>query len=214
MTLNSPNCPRAPTVTGAADGFRVVVGHNGSVQFTQVGTTRILQELAGHNVSFDCFRLTKEFGIFTVRGFGQWGRLASRVGFPLNGVGRPVDGCDVQASIGRRWPDRLHNHAAVEIPLTSAGRAFFTDRAAARDLALFVRSRRMHVLRAEAAPRARADIERAYRNALATSAIRIELVNPDTLRFSERSATGRTFSVIVHHGRITKETVKPYAFVF
>lgn len=206
--------PSAPTVSSRADGFRVVVGRNGSVQFTQVGTTPILRELEGHSVSFDCFRLTKEFGIATVRGFGQWGRLAPEVGFTLNGVGRPVDGCEVEASIGRRWPDRLHNRAAAELPLSPAGRRFFSDRAVARDLALFVRSRRMHGLRREPAIRARAAIDRIYGRMLVRSPIRIELVDRNTLRFSERSSTGQTFVVIVHRGRITKENLKPYAFVF
>ena len=206
--------PSAPTVTRTADGFRVVVGHNGSVQFTRIATTPILSELAGGNVSFDCFRLTKEFGIFTVRGFGQWGRLAARVGFPLDGVGQPVDGCEVEASIGRRWPDRLHNRAAAEIPLTDAGRRFFANRATARDLALFVRSRRMHTLRAEPAKEARADIVHTYGSALADSGIRIDVVSTDTLRFSERSTTNRTYFVTVRRGRIAKQNLKPYAFVF
>ena len=111
--------PSTPVQQGSADGFRVVVGHNGSVQFAQTGETPILQELVGKSAGFSCFRLATEFGIFSPRGLGQGGRFAARVGFSLQGVGTPVDGCEVQASIGRTWPDRLHNHAAVEIPLTA-----------------------------------------------------------------------------------------------
>ena len=209
-----PAAPSAPVQEGSADGFQVVVGHNGAAQFTQTGTTPILSGLAGHNVGFSCFRLTREFGIFTVRGLGQWGRLAAKVGFLLSGVGTPVDGCEVQASIGRLWPDRLRDRAAVEIPLTAAGRRFFADRQAARDLALFVRSRRVHQLRREPAARARADILAAYGNELSRSPIRIAAVDAETLRFSERSGTGRTFSVTVRRGRITAENLKPYALVF
>ncbi len=206
--------PSAPLQQGAADGFRVVVGHNGSVQFTQIAATPILKELAGHSAGLSCFRLTKEFGIFTVRGLGQEGRLAPKVGFQLSGVGTQVDGCEVQASIGRTWPDRLGNHAAVEIPLTAAGRAYFADRLTARDLALFVRSRRMHQLRAEPATQAKADILRAYRKPLAHSSIKIAVVDPTTLRFTERSSTGKTFAVTVRKGRISKQNLKPYGFVF
>jgi hypothetical protein len=184
------------------------------VQFTQVATTPILRELAGRSLGFGCFRLTTEFGIFTVRGLSVQGRLAPRVGLRLSGVGRPVDGCEVQSSIGRRWPDRLHDHAAVEIPLTAAGRRYFADRAAARDLALFVRSARMHRLRREPAAAARRDILRAYGRQLAKSPIRITVVDSSTLRFTERSATGRTFTVTVRHGRIVAQNLKPYAFVF
>ena len=170
----APNVPpSAPTEQGSADGFKVVVGHNGSVQFTQISQTPILEELVGRSAGFSCFRLTNEFGIFTVRGLGQGGRFAPKVGFELNGVGRPVDGCEVEASIGRVWPDRLHNRAAVEIPLTAAGRSYFADRQAARDLALFVRSRRMHELRKEPANRAKADILRVYGKRLAGSPITI-----------------------------------------
>jgi hypothetical protein len=200
--------PSAPVQQGSADGFRVVVGHNGSVQFTQIGQTPILKELVGQSAGFSCFRLTKEFGIFTVRGLGQGGRFAPMVGFSLNGVGTPVDGCEVQASIGRTWPDRLHNRAAVEIPLTNAGRDYFADRQTARDLALFVRSRRMHHLRAEPAAQAKADILRAYGKPLARSAIRIAVVDATTLQFSERSSSGKTFSVTVDNGRISGQNLK------
>jgi hypothetical protein len=206
--------PSAPLQEGSADGFRVVVGHNGSVQFTQTGETPILQELVGKSAGFSCFRLATEFGIFSPRGLGQGGRFAPKVGFSLQGVGTPVDGCEVQASIGRTWPDRLHNHAAVEIPLTAKGRAFFGDRAAARDLALFVRSRRMHQLRSELAAQAKADILRAYGKPLTHSSIKIVVVDPTTLQFTERSSTGKTFGVTVRNGRIAEENLKPYGFVF
>ena len=209
-----PIAPSAPVQTGNADGFMVVVGHNGAVQFTQTGQTPILNELVGKSAGFSCFRLTTEFGIFTTRGLGQGGQFAPKVGFTLNGVGTPVDGCEVQASIGRTWPDRLHNRAAVEIPLTAKGRAFFTDRAAARDLALFVRSRRMHKLRQEPAAQAKADIESAYGKQLAHSPITITVIDPATLQFSERSSTGKVFSVTVHNGRIKAQNLKPYGFVF
>jgi hypothetical protein len=209
-----PAPPSAPTQQGAADGFEVVVGHNGAVQFTQTGQTSILQGLVGRSAGFSCFRLTREFGIFTVRGLGEGGRFAPRVGFSLNGVGTPVDGCEVQASIGRTWPDRLHNRAAVEIPLTQKGSRYFADRAAARDLALFVRSRRMHQLRKEPSAQAKRDITRAYEKQLATSPIEVTVVNPSTIRFSETSTTGKRFTVTVRRGRIAHQNLKPYAFVF
>jgi hypothetical protein len=206
--------PSAPQQEGSADGFRVVVGRNGSVQFTQVGATPILKKLVGQSAGFGCFRLTREFGIFTVRGLSQGGRFASRVGFQLNGVGTPVDGCEVQASIGRTWPDRLHNRAAVEIPLTAAGRDYLADRQAARDLALFVRSRRMHQLRAEPPSQAKADIFRVYGKPLAHSSIKIAVVDATTLRFTELSSTGKIFSVSVRDGHIRKQNLRPYGFVF
>jgi hypothetical protein len=211
----TPSVPPSPPVQrGSADGFTVVAGHNGAVQFTQTGTTPILKRLVGQSAGFGCFRLTKEFGIFTVRGTSDGGRFASSVGVQLHGVGTPFDGCEVQASIGRTWPDVLDNHAAVEIPLTPVGRRFFVDRAAARDLALFVRSRRMHQLRKEPAAQARHDIEVVYGRNLARSPIRITVTDPATLRFTETSSTGKAFQVTVRKGRIAGQNVKPYGFVF
>jgi len=32
--------------------------------------------------------------------------------------------------------------------------------------------------------------------------------------FSERSATGKMFTVVIRGGRIVKQNLKPYAFVF
>jgi hypothetical protein len=209
-----PVMPSTPTQSGAADGFQVTVGHNGAVQFTQTGQTPILAELKGKSVGYSCFRLTTEFGIFTVRGLGEGAKLAPKVGFMLNGVGRPVDGCELQSSIGHLWPDRLHNHAAVEIALTAKGRAFFADRAAARDLALFVRTKRVQELRKQPAATAKADILHRYGAQLSNSPIAISVVNPTTLTFTERSSTGKQFTVTVHNGRIANENVKPYAFVF
>ena len=209
-----PQPPSAPSQQGSADGFHVVVGHNGAVQFTQIGQTAILRELVGHSVGFDCSRITREFGILTERGLGQEGRLASKVGFDLFGVGTPVDFCEVQASIGRTWPDRLHNRAAVEIPLTATGRRYLADRQTARDLALFVRSRRMQQLRKEPAAQARRNILQTYSRDLAHSPIEVAVAGPTTLRFSEASPTGKTFTVTVRNGRIRRENLKPYAFVF
>lgn len=205
--------PTEPAQRGAADGFSVVVGRNGAVQFTQTGTTAILRRLRGASAGFGCFRLTREFGIFTVRGLSVGGRFAPRVGLELNGVGTPVDGCEVQASIGRRWPDVLRNHAAVEIPLTAAGRAFFADRAAARDVALFVRTRAVQRLRAEPPAQALRDIRARYGSSLAAAHVRVGR-DGNGLRFSKRSPTGKTFSVVVRRGRIAAQNVRPYAFVF
>jgi hypothetical protein len=206
--------PSEPTQQGHADGFHVVVGHNGSVQFTQIGTTPILRRLTGQSAGFGCFRLTREFGIFTVRGLGQGGRFAAQVGFQLNGVGTPVDGCEVQASIGHRWPDPFGNHAAVEIPLSERGRAFFRDRATARDLALFVRTRRIQQIRKQPARTALATIQRLYGKQLVTHGISVRAYAPSMLVFSKASPTGKTFKVTVENGRIRKQNLRPYALVF
>jgi hypothetical protein len=55
----------------------------------------------------------------------------------------PYDGCEISGFYGHRWNDAFGTRNAVEIWLTASGRHFFNDRASARDLAYFVRSRRV-----------------------------------------------------------------------
>jgi len=55
----------------------------------------------------------------------------------------PYDGCELGGFYGHRWNDAWGTRDAVEIALTPAGRHFFNDRAAARDLAYFVRASRV-----------------------------------------------------------------------
>jgi hypothetical protein len=207
-----PVAPSTPMQTGNADGFSVVVGHNGAVQFTEIAQTPALARLSAHSVSYSCFRLTREFGIFTVRGLGQEASFASKVGFQLYGVGTPVDGCDIQGSGGHRWPDQLDSHSPVEIALTATGRDFFADRAAARDLALFVRSARMQKIRKEPGPELLRDMKAAYGADLAGSRIRYALT-AGGITFTEKSTSGKLFHVAVVHGRIAHNNVEPYAFV-
>lgn len=208
-----PEAPSQPIQRGTAGGFTVTVGHDGAVQFTQTADTPALQKLTGHSVNYSCFRLTHEFGIFGTRGLGQEARFAPRVGFELNGVGTPVDGCDIEGSAGHVWPDPTGGHSAAEIPLTAAGRAFFADRAAARELALFVRSKRVHAIRREPPSRAARGLNSDYRRSLERSGIRIS-TNGANLVFTTRSTTGKVFTVRVRNGRISQQNVRPYAFVF
>jgi hypothetical protein len=202
-----------PLTSASADGFRVVVGRNDEAQFTQIAETPATRQLAGGQAGFNCFRLTREFGIFTVRGFGVYGRFANSVAVRLNGVGRPVDGCEIQGTAGHLWPEVAGSHSAVEVPFTAAGRAYFANRAAARDLALFVRTRRVQQIRRERPAQAIRDLQRVYGKALAKSAIRLSAERGD-LVFRERSTTGRLFTVVVRGGKIAHQNVRPFAFVF
>ena len=72
----------------------------------------------------------------------------------------------------------------------------------------------MHELRREPATSAKAAIVRVYGTQLAQSPIRIVVVNPTTLQFTERSSTGKTFAVTLRNGHISKQNLKPYGFVF
>jgi hypothetical protein len=205
--------PSAPTQTASADGITVIAGANGDVRVAARNLSPELARLLGRAVSVSCFRLTREFGIFTVRGDGVSGAFANSIGFNIHGIGRPLDGCEIASSRGHRWPDTFGSHSPVELALTAKGRAYFADRVAARDLSLFVRSGRMQAIRKENGSKLVHEMKTEFGAELARSRIRWSLT-PNGITFIEESVTGRTFRVIVEHGRIVRSNVRPYAKVF
>lgn len=66
---------------------------------------------------------------------------------PGGGPRPPFDLCMLRGTYGRRWNDSRGVHEAVEVAFTPHGRRFFAEQAAARDLALFVRSPAMRRIR-------------------------------------------------------------------
>jgi hypothetical protein len=102
--------------------------------------------------SFGCLKYTEIDGdTYPVWSHGS-GNLAPS-GTSVRGRARgalvdpPYDGCEVNGDFGRHWNDPRGVHSPVEVPLTDAGERFFDERAAARDLASFVRSPRIRALR-------------------------------------------------------------------
>jgi hypothetical protein len=205
--------PIAPLQQASASGVTAVVGANGAVQLASHDVPASVRHLLSGNVSFSCFRLIREFGIPSSRGYGVEGAFSSSIGFRLFGVGRPLDGCEITSERGHRWPDAFGSHAPVELPLTAKGRAYFADRAAARDLALFIRSRQMQQIRKEHGQQLLDDIKTAYGHALQHSNIHYTLTR-DGITFTETSVTGRQFRVVIANRRIRYSNLKPYAFVF
>jgi len=151
------------------------------------------------------------FGFTVIRGRGFDGAFAPQAAVGYVRLGRPLDGCVIAGGrYGHRWPDRFGSHSPVEIPLTPRGRRFFADRAAARDLALFVRARRMQQIRKLDGPAFERELHRAYPR---LGRIRYTLTERG-VTFSETSSTGRRFEVVVRDGRIVRQNLKPYAVVF
>jgi hypothetical protein len=205
--------PAAPFQHASAKGVTVLAGHNESVRFDLRSLDASLRPLIRRGAGFVCARLTREFGIFTVRGSGYPRALAPEVTLRYSGVGTPYDFCEIQGQYGHRWPDRFASHSAVEIPFTAKGRAFFADRAAARDLALFIRSREMHRLRKQSGDALARALRQTYGAKFSRSHIEFEPSARGGV-FSERSETGKLFRVVIEDGRITRQNLKPYAFVF
>jgi hypothetical protein len=94
-------------------------------------------------------------------GAGRWEHLGGGVSRPLASTVRstvsggpiggtpppPFDYCEINGTYGRYWNDEEGTHELVEVPLTAAGRRYLDDRATARDLAYFVRTKRMVAIR-------------------------------------------------------------------
>jgi len=214
--------PTAPFQTGGAGGVKVTVGHNGVVVFDLVDASPAVRNLIAGNADYDCFkRLPYHDGPVSL-GFPR--SFARRVTIRLQGkLSPPFLGCEIQGMYGHRWPDRKGSHSAVEIALTPAARPYFTNRATARDLALFVRSRTMHAIRKLTGPA----LDRSIRGHYGTRILKLSSAaatpqpgrigyarTGSTTTFVERSPTGRTFFVRFVGGRLAGQNVEPYAYPF
>ena len=199
--------PAAPVQRGSAGGVTVTVGANRVAEFDLAGANASVRKLiASPGRGLACFKFVRyhEVAPFEMGGTGLGIAKGDRIS--LNGLPAPYDGCEVQGGYGHTWPDRNGSHSAVEIPFTARARHFFADRAAARDLALYVRSRAHHgldgitALVSSTAPLP-ADTIGFVRGAAGTT-------------YVERSTTGKRFAVTVLGTKVTRQNVKPYAFVF
>ena len=213
--------PAAPLQHGTGQGVSLVAGANGVVVFDTRHITPHARSLI-HTASYGCFRLTQEFGIPSVRGGGIAGGLVGAgpvVRMRLDGVGTPFDGCQIFGSWGHRWPDRNGSHSPVEIPLTPAGRRFFADRAAARDLGLFVRLPSVRRIRAETGTQLERGLSRYGIKRLSSVNVHFQTgrigyaPRRRGVTFVEWSPTGRRFFVEVKRGKVVRANLRQYAWV-
>lgn len=213
---------KPPLERGSGDGVAVTIGSNGVAVFDTSGLSAE-RRAATRSYSPGCFKLEHDAAGLWVRGVGAESRgFGTTIEMRIFGLKPPFDGCEIGGDYGHRWPDRFGSHSVVEIPLTKDGAAFFTDRAAARDLAAFVRQGTIQKLRRQDAKAIRAGLARYAPRvseinsaSAAPSAGRIGyLVSSSGVTFVEASPTGKRFEVVVENGRITHQNLKPYAFVF
>jgi len=59
----------------------------------------------------------------------------------------PFDVCEISGTYGRYWNDEEGTHELVEVPFTPIARRFLAERATARDLAYFIRTKKLHRIR-------------------------------------------------------------------
>jgi len=158
----SPKVPRRPsqaplqhavTPTATADVYRkgVVL-----VRFASTGSEayRRLQRSTRrtHVGGIGCRTVAFGAGHWKNVGGGSNARVAPTMGFRLvNRFGGmpspPFDVCEVTGLYGRYWNDEEGTHELVEVPFTPIGRKYLVERGVARDLAYFVRTKRMHRIR-------------------------------------------------------------------
>jgi hypothetical protein len=140
-----PGPGERPIQQARARGAEVRVYRDGFVSFRMArrsSATRLV------TTNFTCLRYTEIDGETHPVWMGGSGNLApdgtwlkARPFDPL--VDPPYDGCEVHGDFGRHWNDPRGVRSPVEVPLTDRGKAYFDERAGARDLALFVRSPRI-----------------------------------------------------------------------
>jgi hypothetical protein len=182
--------PSPPFQRGRAGGVSVTVGSNRIAVFDTTRATRTVRMLI-RGASYGCFRFMRFHEETPFSAMVSPNAMRGNA-ILLNGLAPPYDGCEIQGAYGQAWPDRNRSHSAVEIAFTARGRAFFADRAAARDLGLFVTSRAHTLTR----PR-RISVRRVG----------------DATTYTERSTTGRRFFVVVRAGKVIDQNVRSLAAV-
>lgn len=220
LPATPPVPPSEPLQRGESNGVAVTVGANEVVLFDASAASAELRRLLRGNVTYACFRARGETG---QRSLGHWGGFADSVALRFFNLGTPFDGCEIQGSYGHRWPDRNGSHSAVEVAFTPAAERYFEERAAARDLALFIRARKVQQLRklgggaleqaltAEFGDR----IDRLGSAGASPAAGRIGYwPGADRAVFRRASRTGRVFEIEVREGKIVRDNLGELALVF
>jgi hypothetical protein len=148
----TPVPPRAvrpkgpPLQSGSAHGVSVRVFAPNMAVFDTKRIDPSIRRLLRGQIGYSCFRAAPRTA--RRRGVaGASGALRLRYVVRMRGVEAPFDGCQISGTFGRRWGSGRSWHAPVELALTPAGRRHFAERAAARELAYFVRSPAMSAVR-------------------------------------------------------------------
>lgn len=152
-----PALPKsAPIQHGETTDATIDVYRSGFVAVRFKSTTgrayRVLRPRADYpRLPITCFDVAYGAGSWETLGLGvttAFGRdMRALLTSPGGGPRPPFDLCMLRGTYGRRWNDSRGVHEGVEVAFTPLGRRFFAEQAAARDLALFVRSPAMRRIR-------------------------------------------------------------------
>jgi hypothetical protein len=223
-----------PVQHGAAQGAQVTVFAPATAIFDLRRIERAPRRLitGPHGLIFGCLKVRLRAGIWSAGESMQTSPFKTQLRFVSSDVGpapyeaAPYDGCEIGGLYGHRWDDAFGTRAAIEIWLTARGRHFFNDRAAARDLAYFVRSERVHKLRISANPHVGLQwfvsrypgrvVELARPAARVPKDVIGFWIGARTIVFTATSSTHRRFFVIAKRGsfKLPEKNLGDLAFVF
>lgn len=228
----------APIQSGSAAGGRVDVYPSGLVIVRFAPDAAAYRKLArtqrgGRSLNAICADVAFGAGRWETLGGGAANKpLAPAVSFVVRGDGLPsppFDACWVGGSYGRRWNTSHGMRSALEVGFTDRGRRYLVERAAARDLAYFVRSPELTAIRRSlktggAAPSG-PEIARRFKTnrvrplAFARQRTPVGVIGvwsdgKSVIEVSERAADGRRLFVRLRGGRIATHNLHALAFVF
>jgi hypothetical protein len=114
-----------------------------------VRSSRVSSRTAG----VSCLKVAFGGGRWNSLGGGANAHVAQTMGArlgssPIGGMpSAPFDVCEISGTYGRYWNDEEGTHELVEVPFTAIGRRFLDERATGRDLAYFLRTKKMMAIR-------------------------------------------------------------------
>jgi hypothetical protein len=231
----NPLPPRGakPVQHAEADGFAVDVYRSGVIVFhTLDRTTTAYRLLRGTNTTGGCFTLRLANGTWRANEWGAAKPFADELymssGSRPYAPRPPYDGCQISGTYGNRWGDGRDRHAPVEIPFNDRARRFLAERAAARDLAYFVRSPQLTAIRNAmkrgGSPPGSWAIARRYpsrvialqhaNDVVSSGNVGVWSNGRDLIVASERASDGTGLFVELSGGRIGTNNLHKLAFVF
>jgi hypothetical protein len=212
--------PSPPLQEATAAGATVTIGSNGAAVFDisalEPGTAAMIDGPA----TFSCYRVTEtDSGALKGHQYGHYGRHTTTVGVRLFKHGT-VDACDIAGGSARTWPDKLGSRNEVEFSFNERGRSWLADRAAARDLALFVSSPAIRDLRQQPATELEGALGAHHARVVELGAgeppadDKIGFTLTDTgVTFTRTSDTGQLFTINVENGKVASHTLGELARV-
>ncbi|HEY7707172.1 MAG TPA: hypothetical protein VH968_08405 [Gaiellaceae bacterium] len=200
---------------GAVRGVTVVLYQGGGARFDTRAMEPGLQRLLPERLQTRCFRVAGDavtsgaYGNVPKSGVQQAALLAQPQGGRIPVARPPFDACELGGGFGRNWLPRYEWHWPLEIGLTTRGRRWFDDRAAARELAHFVRNGARRRARAamrqgSPAPPAARLLDPARPDIRVTS-------GGNRFTASLRSPSGRRFFVEIDGGNVLRSNTRTLA---